>query len=188
MSTEAEESSYDLLRRFQKDDDMEALGELYTRHHEALVKFVVSILGKNHPSVEDVAADVWDQVMKGAAPAQEQAAFTTWLLGIARNLCLTERRGARRRVNSEQKVAVNDTTEDRQAPVPEQADASHVSAEIRKALASLPPEQAKALWLKYVEGKTVPEIADETGAPESTVKKRLRLAAEKLRDMGFGPP
>ena len=50
------------------------------------------------------------------------------------------------------------------------------------ALAELPGEQRQALELGYFGGLSQTEIAEQTGQPLGTVKTRMRLAMQKLRE------
>ena len=49
-------------------------------------------------------------------------------------------------------------------------------------LASLPPEQREAVWLRYGEGLKYREIAAVTGQPLRTVQSRVRIALKTLRE------
>jgi RNA polymerase sigma-70 factor (ECF subfamily) len=51
-------------------------------------------------------------------------------------------------------------------------------------LDQLPLEQREAVVLHHVMEWTVPEVAEETGAGEETVRSRLRLAKARLRELG----
>ena len=53
---------------------------------------------------------------------------------------------------------------------------------IRKALAILPEEQRKVLNLAYLNGYSHQEIAEFLGEPLGTVKSRIRMAMEKMRN------
>ena len=53
---------------------------------------------------------------------------------------------------------------------------------VRQAMATLPPEQREVVDLAYYGGFTQSEIAQRVGIPLGTVKGRMRLALEKLRD------
>lgn len=55
------------------------------------------------------------------------------------------------------------------------------AAELRRAMAALPPEQRAAIALFYVEGFSVGEIAEAVRIPEGTVKTRLFHARRALR-------
>jgi RNA polymerase sigma-70 factor (ECF subfamily) len=53
-------------------------------------------------------------------------------------------------------------------------------------MGALPPEQREALELAFFGGLSHSEIADRTAQPLGTVKTRIRLAMEKLRQrLGF---
>lgn len=52
---------------------------------------------------------------------------------------------------------------------------------MRELLGEMPDEQSETLALRVCLGWTLEEIAKETGAPLNTVRSRLRLAKERLR-------
>jgi RNA polymerase sigma-70 factor (ECF subfamily) len=54
---------------------------------------------------------------------------------------------------------------------------------IRDALAVLPPEQRQVLFMAYFEGYTQTGIAERLRQPLGTIKTRIRLAMQKLRDL-----
>ena len=54
---------------------------------------------------------------------------------------------------------------------------------VRQAMATLPPEQRQVVVLAYYSGLTHTEIAQRIGIPLGTVKGRMRLALDKLRDL-----
>ena len=58
-------------------------------------------------------------------------------------------------------------------------------ANLASALDALPAEQRTALEMAYFEGLSHGEIAERTSQPLGTVKTRIRLAMEKLRQ-GLG--
>jgi RNA polymerase sigma-70 factor (ECF subfamily) len=55
------------------------------------------------------------------------------------------------------------------------------AAEVWAAVRGLPEEQRRMVEGVYREGKTYQEVADETGVPLGTTKRRLRQALEALR-------
>lgn len=54
-------------------------------------------------------------------------------------------------------------------------------AEVIKYIESLPPNQATAIRLKYIDEYTLKEIESITGVPAKTVKSRIHEGTKKLR-------
>lgn len=59
---------------------------------------------------------------------------------------------------------------------------SELREKVRAALNELPDEQREVLELGYFSGMSQSEIAEATGEPLGTVKTRMRLAMQKLRE------
>jgi RNA polymerase sigma-70 factor (ECF subfamily) len=66
-------------------------------------------------------------------------------------------------------------------PADGRASQAHVYVALRTAFAGLSAEQRAVVALHLHLGYTIPETADIVGAPEETVRSRLRLARERLR-------
>jgi RNA polymerase sigma-70 factor (ECF subfamily) len=58
---------------------------------------------------------------------------------------------------------------------------SEAVGELRQALTSLPPEQARAVVLAAIHGLTAAQIAEREGIPVGTAKTRVRIALIKLQ-------
>ena len=65
---------------------------------------------------------------------------------------------------------------------PEEAESRLQKDRIRQAIAGLPPDQQEALLLAYIKGYTQRQIAEKLGQPLGTIKTRIRLAMQKLRE------
>jgi RNA polymerase sigma-70 factor (ECF subfamily) len=110
--------------------------------------------------------------------------FVTWLLSVARNRGIDERRSRGRRFRHETPPSF--AAEEMLASVPadQGADVAVLSEErvvLEKALATLPVEQRMAIQLAYFGGYTQQEIASGLSQPLGTVKTRIRLGLQKLR-------
>ena len=56
-------------------------------------------------------------------------------------------------------------------------------ARVQQALAGLPADQLEVVSLSYIEGLSHSEIAERLGLPLGTVKSRMRLAYQKIREL-----
>jgi RNA polymerase sigma factor (sigma-70 family) len=72
-------------------------------------------------------------------------------------------------------TAVTDETPERSVV------ASESAAGLRRALAGLPEEQAKAVAMAGIYGMTAREISESEGIPLGTAKTRIRYGMQKLR-------
>jgi RNA polymerase sigma-70 factor (ECF subfamily) len=63
----------------------------------------------------------------------------------------------------------------------ELAELNHTKASVRAALDLVPQDQRQALVLMYLQGYSVAEIEELTGASRSAVKMRLKRGREALR-------
>src|SRR5207253_6423541 len=58
---------------------------------------------------------------------------------------------------------------------------SEKTAQVRKAVAALPPNQREAIQLSYFEGLSQAEVATRMGRPLGTVKSWIRIGMQSLR-------
>ena len=177
----------ELVRRMRSKDER-ALGTFYDRWFP-VVHGVVSRMLESPDDVEDVVEEAFWQAWRQAERFEvERGSVQTWLLTIARSRAL-DRLRARRRLREDPLVDATAGEADTSAPTPAApsdplADAEHAerSRIVRAALADLPAEQREALELGYFSGLSQSEIAQQTGQPLGTIKTRMRLALQKLRE------
>jgi RNA polymerase sigma-70 factor (ECF subfamily) len=166
--------------------DLAAFDALYDRYGDLVYSVSLRVVGDTHVA-EDVTQDVFLRVWR--RPEQfdfGRGKFVTWLLSVARNRSIDERRSHGRRLRRE---ALPPTTEeedvlpsgnDRDDPAVATILADERRA-VRDALEVLPPEQKLAITLAYFGGLTQLEIANKLGQPLGTVKTRIRLGMQKMR-------
>jgi RNA polymerase sigma-70 factor (ECF subfamily) len=177
----------ELVRRMRSKDER-ALGTFYDRWFP-VVHGVISRMLESPDDVEDVVEEAFWQAWRQADRFEaERGSVQTWLLTIARSRAL-DRLRARRRLREEPLIDGTAGEADTSAPTPAApsdplADAEHAerSQIVRAALADLPTEQREALELGYFGGFSQSEIAEQTGLPLGTIKTRMRLALQKLRE------
>jgi len=182
------------MLRFQAGD-ARAFEVLVRRHRTPVFSFLLRLTG-DRGRAEDLCQEAFLKVVKASAGWQERARFTTWLFSIARNLAVDEaRRMSFRRAEPLGAGKAGDPPRPdpaSDAPAPDAlADAALVRPRLEAALAALPPEQREVFLLREHAGLRFAEIAEVTGAPENTVKSRMRYALEALRAelaaRGIGP-
>lgn len=144
------------------------------------VKSYMMRQGADPNTAEELAQEtlltVW---RKAALYSDDKGSATTWIFTIARNLRIDR---LRREVAWQ---PLPDDIEEEQAPDPapdEIVSERERRDKVQAVLAELPPDQAEAVNLSYVEGLSHSEIAERLGVPLGTVKSRMRLAYHKIRD------
>jgi RNA polymerase sigma-70 factor (ECF subfamily) len=172
----------DAIRRIASGDPV-GLEALYDRHATLVYSLALRVL-RDTGEAEDVTQDVFARVWASAVrfdPAR--GAVAAWLTVMARSRALDR---LRRRRHPAAPVASEDAgLTDIPDPAPSvelmAATAEQVTA-ARDALAELPADQRTTLELAYYEGLTQVEIAERTATPLGTVKTRIRVGLQRLRD------
>jgi RNA polymerase sigma-70 factor (ECF subfamily) len=109
-----------------------------------------------------------------------RGAASTWIFAITRNCLLNQLRGRRYPVVEDDDPEL--TVASGQGPE-EALSSAQDEWEIGEALARLPDEQREVLRGAYFRGRTMRELADEQRVALGTVKTRVRLALDRLRQM-----
>lgn len=182
-------SDEELLDRF-RAGDRAAFEELMRRHQNALFNFILRSV-RSRETAEELLQDAWIRIIQGAADFQRASKFTTWAYTVARNLCIDQARKAslRKHPSLDQPVrsdgegaSLGDSVRD---PAP-MADRASIGRELQtrllEAINNLPPEQREVFLLRESADLPFKEIASIVGAPENTVKSRMRYALERLQE------
>jgi len=156
--------------------DEGALARLYERHGGRLLTIGRRLL-RDDQAAEDVVHDVFVMAWRDAAKFDpNRGSVRTWLCVRMRSRCLDELR----------KRTVRDAASDRvpepqplSAPTTTMLDADRLPLLLER----LPPVQAQAVRLRYLEGLTSAEAATAAGCPVGTLKSRLRGGLSALRDL-----
>lgn len=168
MTAEAE-----LIARVLSQDDRAAFGELVLRHQSAVRQFLRHLTRGDAALADDLAQETFLRAYRSLSRFRGDAAFSTWLLGIAHN----QARNARRR-QREDTVAPDAWPV---AGVDAQTNASDLRHDLGMALRTLTEDEQLAVHLGYQQGLTHPEIAALASWPLGTVKTHLARAKLKLR-------
>lgn len=161
----------------------EALSELYDRYSRLVFSLALNVVG-DHPTAEEITQDVFTSVWEKAATYRvEQSKVSTWLSSITRyrSIDILRRRGSRPEQHSVSWADINPGSEPHTEDTQHLAELSLLQQRVRAAVASLPREQQEALALAYFKGYSHTEIAEALSEPLGTVKTRIRLGMQKLR-------
>ena len=178
-----------LMIRFQ-GGERHAFTLLVRRHQSPLYNFALRHL-QSPPAAEEVVQETFTRVVQNAATFMQTSRFTSWLYAIARNLCIDLLRKQRQRRHpsldepSHAADGTGTTLGERSADGRASVERTAVSTEIRErllsAVAQLPEEQREVFLLREMSNLPFKEIAEVVGAPENTVKSRMRYALERLQ-------
>ncbi len=169
------------------EGDARALEVLYDRYSRVVFSFALRIVGDRQLAEEllqEVFFRAWQQ---GSAFRASRGTFVTWLLSITHNMAIDEVRKRRRRpqkADSEEPETVLAAVADTGAgsDVEDEVWLGALRETIATALDTLPAAQREAIELAYFQGLTQREIADRLGEPLGTIKTRMRLGIQKLRE------
>jgi RNA polymerase sigma-70 factor (ECF subfamily) len=164
--------------------DARALEALYDRYGDYVYSVCLRMVG-DVQLAEDLTQEVFLRVWRRPDLFDAgRGRFLTWLLSVARNRGIDERRSRGRRFRHESPPSLAAEELLNSAPTPDEDDVAVLSDQrivIQRALATLPPEQKLVIQLAYFGGYTQQEIAKGLGQPLGTVKTRIRLGLQKLR-------
>jgi RNA polymerase sigma-70 factor (ECF subfamily) len=163
-----------------RERDMASLEALYARYGSNVYALAMRMLGRSEEA-EEVVQDVFWQLWKTeTAYDPARAAFRTWLFAITRSRCLDRLRNSRSRSAS----ALPRGSGLGSAPSDPEQEA--ILAERQKhvvaAFQALPEPQRRVLEMGFFSGLTHREIAERLGEPLGTVKSRIKMGMDKLKD------
>ena len=143
------------------------------------VKAYVMRLGCDPATADDLVQEVMLTIWRRAGQFDaRKASGTTWIFTIARNRRIDFFRRENRPEFDPNDPAL---TPDGEEPADHVLEQRQDAERLRDAVAQLPAEQAQLLHQAYFEELSHVEIAERTDLPLGTVKSRLRLAKDKLR-------
>lgn len=159
--------------------DQGALRGLYDRYGRMIHSIALRITADAHMA-EECTQDVFMALWRNARSFDpSRARASTWLCAIARNRALDAAQAASRRPTPHDDVPETGFAPDT-ADLVAEADRAVLVAD---AMAKLPPSQLDVLQLAYFDGLSQSEIATRLGVPLGTVKSRMRLAMNRMRDV-----
>ena len=187
---DGERSDEDLMLAFGAGEAA-AFDQLVARHKRGLYNFLLRSV-HNQSRAEELLQEVFLRVIRAKDRYQRTARFTTWIYTIARNLCVDESRRqkfrrtlpleAKRKGRGEDSgLSILDVTEAAEVGTDSASEAPKIRERVAAAIENLPDDQREVFVMRQFGGLSFKQIGEAVGAPENTVKSRMRYALEKLR-------
>jgi len=160
--------------------DEAALRSLYERYNRLLYSIALRITNDRH-AAEEVLQDVFHSVWLRAQTFRPTAgSVSSWLASIARNRAIDEVRGRWQRAR-DRELSLEYLPDFNGAIERGLEHFAVLRSDVGNALSTLPVMQRQAIMLAYFGGLSSSEIAAQLGEPLGTIKGRLRLGMDKLR-------
>jgi len=135
-----------------------------------------------HAEAEDLTQEIFLKLFRALKTFDRRANFETWLISIARNLCIDHYRSARR-----ERAIVDRGVEATDLPSMAVGPTQHRRLErrdrlalLRRAMEELPPALRTAVLLRDIQELSYQEIARRLNVPEGTVKSRINRGRQEL--------
>ena len=169
--------------------DRTALCQLYKRHVDGVFRRLTHLLGPD-PDREDLTQQIFAEVLGNLRTFRGEARFQSFLYRVTSHRACDQLR-RRRRQPLRWTVEVEEVSSPSLSPEQSAIRAEEV-ASVWQYLDRIRPKKRVAWLLRLVEGLSLEEIAEQTGARPSAVAKRIAHAQRELlehlrRDRRTGP-
>ncbi|MFL5535274.1 MAG: sigma-70 family RNA polymerase sigma factor [Gemmatimonadales bacterium] len=176
----------DLLLRA-ADGDQQAIAALYDRYGGALYAVAYRV-ARQRADAEDAVVEAFTQAWRDAARFEaSRGSVAGWLTMIARSraLDIVRARNRRERITTSASAREAEGTlamGSSPADPADSFDSTERKRRVQAALQMLSPPQRQAIELAFFEGLSQSEIAQRLEEPLGTIKTRVRLGMQKLRE------
>jgi len=158
-----------LVQAAQKDP--KRFAELYERNFERVYAFVARRV-QDRALAEDLTSEVFHKALANLPRFDWRGIpFAAWLFRIAANVVADQwKRRAREVIGDPPEVSVEPNLEEIER-----------RARLFRMVAQLPIDQRRVVQMRFTEGKSIHEIAEELGRTDGAIKQLQFRALEKLR-------
>ncbi len=165
------------------EGDQAAFQELYAAYYKRLWRYVWYQLGGNVSRTEEVLQDIFFAIWRSAGRFRGDAKVATWIFQIAHNKLSTTRHALGRSLD--EKAAWLTEGMDDDMDENEMREASFEDASVNRlalvdAIERLSAKHQAVIYLVFVQGFALDEVASILGVPPNTVKSRIISARRAL--------
>ena len=179
----AEQRSDHALMLAVRDGELDALGELFERHHGPLFGFLVKLTG-NRTVAEDVAQTVFQRMLKYRHTYRDDGSFTAWMYHLARRCAADHFRKSNAAPHPTDPNDLHEHADDTPHAAHQAATRDdHVL--LHAALARLDRDNREVLLLSRFQELSFAEISGILECSVGAAKVRAHRALRELRDVYF---
>jgi RNA polymerase sigma-70 factor, ECF subfamily len=150
--------------------DPSRFADLYEQNFYRVYAYIVRRVGNRHLA-EDLTADVFREALAGIGKFEWRGVpFAAWLVGIAARVVADYWKRSGRETGN--------PSEEAEAAIPAEVEDSTILFQL---VNRLPETQFRVIHMRFVEQKSIREIALELGRSEGAVKQLQLRAIESLR-------
>jgi RNA polymerase sigma factor (sigma-70 family) len=166
-----------------RNGNLDALGELFDRHHGRLFGFLVKQTGQP-AAAEDIVQTVFQRMLKYRHTYRDKGSFAAWMYHLARRCAIDHHR------KSAGQPAATDPADlarhaDETPSADENAALSDDRALLRAALGCMDPADREVLLLSRIAELSFSEIAGMLECSAGAARVRAHRALRELRDRYF---
>jgi RNA polymerase sigma-70 factor (ECF subfamily) len=166
-----------------RDGELDAMGELFERHHGPLFGYLTKLTG-NRTAAEDILQNVFQRMLKYRHTYRDEGSFTAWMYHLGRRCSSDYFRKA-----SAAPLPVDPVDLESQADegrgADESAAASDDQALLRRALDRLDRDDREVLLLSRLQELSFAEVATILECSVGAARVRAHRALRTLRDHYF---
>lgn len=166
-----------------RDGELDALGELFERHHGPLFGFLAKLTG-DRTAAEDIAQIVFQRILKYRHTYRDEGQFTAWMYHMARRCAADHFRRSQAAPAATDPSDLNNHADDR-PHAGDHATARDDRALLHRALARLQRDEREILLLSRFQELSFAEIAGILECSVGAAKVRAHRALRELRDIYF---
>lgn len=166
------------------NQDEASLSTVFERYKRYLIGVAYNVLGSREMA-EDVVLDVFVRVWEKANTFDSsKGTLRGWLTRLTRNRAIDILRQSGQKMidRSVEWTEVHDNIVSSGENPEKLTELAMMAKKVRDAMKELPEEQRELIGLAYFKGLSNSKIAAATGLPLGTVKTRIRLGMQKLRE------
>ncbi len=187
MTTQFKKMSDQALLAAYREGDRTAVSTLIERHKRRICDYIYMMV-RNRAVVDDIFQETLIKVMQFLDEGRytESGKFLSWVLRIAHNQVIDHFRRRKQHGHVTEAEAGYDLLNNSifSDPTVEQAMVSQqIDDDLRTLVKLLPDEQQEVVMLRYFEGMSFKDIAEETGVSINTALGRMRYALINLRKL-----